>query len=119
MFSFGLTSQLLLFLSLGFAQPVRAIHLQKYGLKPLWIGIFFSVTAFAYFLNSLVITCCQRLLSRRGIVFIALTLLVVSFFLVGTSPMLNFKDSPVHIFFGLFLAGVAAAGITIPILPEI
>lgn len=118
MFSFGLLAQILLFISMSFIQPVLAIHLSSYNLKAVWIGFFFAIGAIAYVIGSLMTFLYQSLMGRRGVIFFAFILLVMATFMVGTSPMLNLKDSPVCIFFGLFLAGFAASAITIPILPE-
>lgn len=118
MFLFGLFAQVLIYASIGFLQPVLALHLQKYGLETFWIGIYFSAPAIMYLIGALLLPCYNNFIGRRGLIFIAFLLLNASVFMIGTSPILNFKDTAKWIFAGLSLCGFSAAAITIPLLPE-
>ena len=104
---------------LGFMQPTLAIHLSGYGIDTFWIGLYFSLPCVSYILGTLLIPCLENLIDRRGVIFVACILLIFSVFMIGTSPMLNFDDSPKTIFFGLCIFGVSCSAIIIPVLPEI
>ena len=95
-----------------------AIHIKNYGLEMFWIAVFFSVPAIMYIVGSLLIPCYLSIMGRRGLIFVAFVLLTLGIFMVGTSPILHFPDTPKLIFSGLLLTGFAAAAITIPVLPE-
>ena len=118
MFLFGLIAQVVIYTTIGFLVPTLAIHLKSYEIETFWIGIFFSLPCVMYIVGSLLIPCYQTCIGRRGIIFMAFVLLIISVFMIGTSPMLNIKDSPKLIFSGLCLLGLASSAITIPVLPE-
>ena len=109
---------MLIYASIGFLTPTLAIHLKKYDMEMFWIGVFFSLPAVMYIVGSLLIPCYLSIMGRRGVIFSAFVLLILGVFMIGTSPVLRFPDSPKMIFAGLLLVGLAAAAITIPILPE-
>ena len=98
--------------------PTMAIHLNRYEMDMFWIGVFFSLPAVMYIVGSLLIPCQLSIMGRRGVIFSAFILLVFGVLMIGTSPVLRFPDSPKMIFSGLLLVGLAAASITIPVLPE-
>ena len=118
MFLFGLAAQVLIYAMMAFLQPVLSLHLQKYGLDTMLIGVAFSIPAISYLVGALSLPCYDRFIGRRGLIFIAFLLLNCSVFMIGTSPLLNMKDSVAWIFAGLGLCGFAASAITIPLLPE-
>ena len=118
MFTFGLMAQILIYASIGFLTPTLAIHLKQYEMDMFWIGVFFSLPAVMYIVGSLLIPCYLSIMGRRGVIFSAFVLLILGVFMIGTSPVLRFPDSPKMIFAGLLLVGLAAAAITIPVLPE-
>ena len=103
---------------MGFLTPTMAIHLNRYEMDMFWIGVFFSLPAVMYIVGSLLIPCYLSIMGRRGVIFSAFVLLILGVFMIGTSPVLRFPDSPKMIFSGLLLVGLAAASITIPVLPE-
>ena len=109
---------MLIYASIGFLTPTLAIHLEKYDMEMFWIGVFFSLPAVMYIVGSLLIPCFLSIMGRRGVIFSAFILLSFGVFMIGTSPALRFPDSPKMIFAGLLLVGLAAAAITIPVLPE-
>ena len=92
--------------------------MKEYGMEMFWIGVFFSLPAVMYIVGSLLIPCYLSIIGRRGVIFLAFVLLSLGMFMIGTSPLLNFPNSPKLIFAGLLLLGLAAAAITIPVLPE-
>ena len=119
MFIFGLISQILIFGAIGFIQPTMALHLKEYeGFQTFWIGVFFSTPAITYILGSLLLSLYLKYIGRRGVIFIAFVVLVMSAFFIGTSPLLRLKDTPNYIIAGLCLVGFASSAITIPVLPE-
>ena len=71
-----------------------------------------------YLVGALLMPCYERCVGRRGLIFIAFLVLNIAVFMIGTSPLLNMRDSPGCIFVGLALCGFAASAITIPLLPE-
>ena len=75
--------------------------------------------AIAYILNTVLVAQYCKVISRRAVIFIGLTFFSVSLYLIGTSPMLGFRDSQRIILSGLMLLGFSAAMITIPLLPEV
>ena len=118
MFTFGLLAQVLAMTLLGFMTPTLALHLNGYGIETFWIGLYFSLPCVSYILGSLLIPHLEHLINRKGVIFCACVFLIFSFFMIGTSPLLNFDDSPKTIFFGLCIFGVSTSAITIPVLPE-
>lgn len=118
MFTFGLLAQVLIYGAIGFLTPTMAIHMKEYGMEMFWIGVFFSLPAVMYIVGSLLIPCYLSFIGRRGVIFLAFMLLCLGIFMVGTSPLLNFPDTPKLMFAGLMFLGLAAAAITIPVLPE-
>ena len=80
--------------------------------------MFFSTPAVTYILGSLLLSLYLRVIGRRGVIFFAFIVLVTSVFMIGTSPLLNLKDTPNYIITGLCLVGFASSAITIPVLPE-
>ena len=87
-------------------------------METFWIGVFFSIPAVMYIVGALILPCSMNVIGRRGAIFIAFIFLIISVFMIGTSPMLNMDDNPKLIFAGLCLLGLVSAAITIPILPE-
>ena len=118
MFVFGLISQVLIYGTTAFLQPTLAIHLKSYEMETFWIGVFFSLPAVAYILGALLVPSAQSLIGRRGLIFTAFMMLLLSVILIGTSPMFRIRDSPKIVFSGLCLLGLSASAITIPVLPE-
>ena len=88
------------------------------GFETFWIGVFFSTPAVTYILGSLLLSLYLKYIGRRGVIFLAFILLVISGFFIGTSPLLRLKDTPNYIITGLCLVGFASSAITIPVLPE-
>lgn len=82
------------------------------------ISIFFALPALMYILGTFVVPCLPGLIGRKGVIFVACFILLISVFMVGTSPLINLRDSPKTIFIGLMLLGFGGAAVTIPVLPE-
>ena len=81
--------------------------------------MFFAMPAIAYIVNTLLVSSYCKVFSRRSVIFFGLSCFTVSIFLIGTSPMLEMKNSPATIFTGLMLLGFSAAMISIPLIPEV
>jgi len=118
MFLFGLVSQVLFYIILGFLQPTLAIYLNAHDLETFWIGVFFSLPAVMYIVGTFLIPCYLSLIGRKGVIFCAFIFLILGVFMIGTSPLLSMHDSKKTIFFGLMLLGFTGSAITIPVLPE-
>mmetsp|Transcript_42269 Transcript_42269/g.57487 ORF Transcript_42269/g.57487 Transcript_42269/m.57487 type:complete len:108 (+) Transcript_42269:449-772(+) len=97
-----------------------AIHLeQHYGLPESSMGLYFGLPAIIYVLNTPMITCYTRCLSRRGVVLIGLIIIAIGSFLIGTSPLIHLPDETGYVLVGLCMYGFGGACITVPLLPEV
>ena len=120
MFWFGTIAQILVFGGIAFFQPFLSLHLMKYEhFSSFWIGMYFAMPAIAYIVNTILVATYCKLLSRKVVIFIGLVFFSISFFFVGTSPMLEIENSSRLILIGLLLLGFSAAMITVPLLPEV
>jgi predicted MFS family arabinose efflux permease len=119
MFVFGLLAQIIVYGSLGFLSPTLSLHLLSYeGYDEFWIGVYFSVPAVIYIVNTPMVSLYCKFISRRGVVWLGMCCFCLSVFLIGTSPLLGVPDLGKVIFMGLCITGFAAAMIVIPIFPE-
>ena len=120
MFWFGVIAQVLVFAGIAFGLPIFALHLASYeGFSREWVGFYFAAPAITYIVNSVLIGAYCKVMSRKMVICIGLFLFALSFYLIGTSPMLGIDDNSRIILVGLFLFGFSCVMITVPILPEV
>lgn len=117
-FFFALGSQILVTASIQFLAPSFAVHMQKYGFSPAFIGLCFAVPGIIYAALSPLMYLLTERMAKRSVIIIGIVLMAVGMFCVGTSPLLGFDNNPATIFIGMMIIGVAAGMISIPVLPE-
>lgn len=118
MFVFGLLAQIIVYGSIQFLAPTLALHLFTYeGYDEFWVGVYFSVPAVIYAVNTPMVSLYCKLFSRRGVVWLGMCCFCFSVFLIGTSPLLGIPNLGKVIFMGLCFLGFSTATIVIPIFP--
>lgn len=100
--------------------PVMSLHLLSYeGFDEFWVGVYFGVPPIIYILNGLMVAFVYcKLINRRLIVLIGMSLFSLAILCIGTSPFLGLPDKPKVIFMGLNILGFSTAMVVIPLLPE-
>ncbi len=71
-----------------------------------------------YILNTPLVSFYCKVISRRAVILIGASILCLSGYMIGTSPILGFPDSTKVIFMGLCLLGFSTTMVVIPMFPE-
>lgn len=98
--------------------PAFAVHMQKYGFSPAFIGFCFAVPGIIYAALSPLMYLFTERLPKRAVILIGIVLMSIGMFFVGTSKSLGLENNPAMIILGLMIIGAAAGMISIPVLPE-
>ncbi len=117
-FTFGLISQVLVFTTITSLQPTLALHLESFGYTPVFIGFTFAVPTLIYASTTPLIYILTEKFKKTTVILFGYLLMAMGMFLVGTSKILGFYNSPAFIIIGLAVMGFGAGMIIIPILPD-
>ena len=117
-FFFAFLSQILVTACLQFLAPSFAVHMQRYGFSPAFIGLCFAVPGIIYAALSPLMYLMTERLRKRAVIILGIFLMSFGMFCVGTSKYFGLENNPALIMFGLMVIGVSAGMISIPVLPE-
>lgn len=116
---FGFIVQLVSYLVMSFNLPLMSNHLDSKGYSPMFIGGSMSAVSLAYMVAMPFTFKLMEGLSRRGVIFIGLSLITNGMMITGMDRIYDFENPGIFTILGLIVFGVGFANITIPIMPEI
>lgn len=94
------------------------MHLESYGYTPVFIGFTFAVPTLIYASTTPLIYILTEKFKKTTVILLGYILMALGMFLVGTSKILGFYNSPAFVIIGLAIMGFGAGMIIIPILPD-
>lgn len=104
---------------MSFNLPLMSNHLDAKGYSPMFIGGSMAAVSIAYMLSMPLTFKMMDKLSRRGVIFIGLSLITNGMMITGLDRVYDFENPGLFTCLGLIVFGIGFANITIPIMPEI
>jgi hypothetical protein len=117
-FTFGVISQILVYMTVTFLQPTLAIHLTSFGYKELFVGLSFALPIIVYVVTCSFIYKLTKIYKKSGVIFMGYGITSIGMLLVGPSQMLGLIDSEIITMVGLCIMGLGNAMIIIPVMPD-
>lgn len=114
----GVASQVVVYGAVTFLQPILALHLEKFGYTPSFIGLSFAIPTLIYAATSPLVFVMTSKMRKPGVILIGYSLLTLGMFLTGPSKLLGIYNSPSFIILGLAITGFGCGMVIIPVLPD-
>jgi len=88
-FFFGCFSQILVYASITYLQPILALHLQMFGYTGSFIGLCFAIPTLIYASTAPLVFLLTSKLRKRTVIFMGYSMISVALFLIGPSKWLG------------------------------
>lgn len=109
--------QILVMFGAGYLMPTTGFHLISYGIKDYQVGYFYSISTFAYFLSSFLVSLLPKTLRMTRMMLLGILIMACGFLFIGPSPYI-FSRSLVLVSLGLFVVGFGGGLMYVPSLPH-
>jgi MFS family permease len=117
-FFFGCISQIVVYSSITYLQPILALHLQMFGYSGGFIGLCFAIPTLIYASTAPLVFLLTSRLQKRSVIFIGYSIISCALFLIGPSKWLGLQQTSTLIILGLCVLGLGGGMTIIPVLPE-
>jgi len=117
-FFFGCISQILVYASITYLQPILALHLQLFGYSGSFIGLCFAIPTLIYASTAPLVFLLTGKLPKRTVIFLGYLTMSTALFLIGPSKWLGLQQTSGLILTGLCVLGLGGGMTIIPVLPE-
>ena len=111
--------QLVSYFAMSFNVPLISNHLNSEGYSPMFTGFSMASVSIAYMISMPLVFKMTDCISRRGVIFIGLVLLVNGILITGLDHIYSFVNPGLFTLVGLAVFGFGFAFISIPVMPEI